>query len=141
MCDRVTQVQDQINQVAEHMCNAVGMLQQTALPSVLPGRLELLSTPAKGEASNFSAKDLPFLFASLITKSIKEMDLLINLLPSEPGAKENMDDVIKRLDRENRESVTILQQSIGLSELFLAQIQKAINDIAECEMEIDRRKV
>lgn len=132
MCDRITQVQDQINQVriifrlalvisrplfvffdqiADHMCNAVGILQQSAVPSVLPGRETLLSNILKNESADFQPKgaahcslsflqlliweirfslDLPALFAALIARSAKELEVLIDHLPNDSNSAEEV---------------------------------------------------
>ena len=38
------------------MCNAVGILQQSALPSILPGRENLISSIVKNESAEFQPK-------------------------------------------------------------------------------------
>ncbi|OQV22163.1 putative Mediator of RNA polymerase II transcription subunit 21 [Hypsibius exemplaris] len=139
MCDRITQVQDQVNQLADHMCNAVGILQQQVHPSILPGHDQLFSTVVKNENSDFKPKDLPPLFATLITRAVKELDVMIDRLPNDDQTLEPDVAYIEKLNQVNREAARIFTSTTEASQHLLEKIQTSLKEISECEMDIDRR--
>lgn len=138
MCDRITQVQDQINQIADHMCNAIGLLQQSAEPAILPGHERLFSDPVKNENTDFKPKDLPLLFAKLITKSVKELDTLIDRLPNDDQTAETDVGAIEQLNKANQNATKVFQETHESCQNLLSKIQTALKDISECEMDIER---
>lgn len=85
MAERLTQLQDSVNFQAENFCNSIGILQQFAQPSYF-------SEFDKSNKSQSNAKpqsdDYAQLFASLIAKTAREIDLLIDSLPAEDSSPE-----------------------------------------------------
>ncbi|XP_055332797.1 mediator of RNA polymerase II transcription subunit 21-like isoform X2 [Paramacrobiotus metropolitanus] len=136
MCDRITQLQDHINQLAEQMCNAIGILQQTAPPSSLPGFDKLLSPYAKTETGEIPPEDFPALFATLITRSARDVDYLIDQLPADDANLELQINAIKRTDGQSKDAVRNLMSTVKNGHDLLSRIQAALADIAECEIQI-----
>ncbi|OQR79001.1 mediator of RNA polymerase II transcription subunit 21-like [Tropilaelaps mercedesae] len=82
MADRLTQLQDSVNLQAENFCNSIGVLQQLAQPSPFP-ELEKSSKSTPQPQEDYAA-----LFATMIARTAKDMDVLIDSLPSEEAAPE-----------------------------------------------------
>lgn len=84
MAERLTQLQDSVNLQAENFCNSIGILQQFAQPSFF----------SEFEKSNRSQNQRPpdedyaQMFATLIAKTAREVDLLIDSLPAEESSPE-----------------------------------------------------
>ncbi|KOB72645.1 putative Srb7pRNA polymerase II holoenzyme component [Operophtera brumata] len=79
MADRLTQLQDTINQQAEHFCNSIGILQQFSTPSKFPG-FDRSGSQTPQQQQN--QEDYAVLFAQLISRRAKDIDTLIESLPS-----------------------------------------------------------
>ena len=84
MTDRLTQLQEAANLLADHFCNAVGILQQRAPPSHFAGFER--STVKNEESQNVDEEAL--LFAQLIARTAKDIDLLVESLPNEDSSSE-----------------------------------------------------
>lgn len=136
MADRLTQLQDTINQVdpstnprysppnitryisllttpnfnfqqAEHFCNSIGILQQFSTPSKFPGFDRSGSqTPQQQQ----SQEDYAVLFATLISRCAKDIDTLIESLPSEESSTELQVQSLRRLETENKEAAEQLEE-------------------------------
>ena len=107
MADRLTQLQDAVNLQADNLCNSIGVLQQHATPTPFPGepsasgaclqghwprplsvRAVILSFAGfdrggKTPMDHQAAEDYAQLFATLIARTAKDIDVLIDSLPSE----------------------------------------------------------
>jgi len=81
MADRLTQLQDSVNQQAEHFTNSLGILQQTAVPSQFPG----FGNKTPQQQQN---EDHTILFAQLIARTAKDIEVLIDSLPNEESSTE-----------------------------------------------------
>ncbi|GMT03773.1 hypothetical protein PENTCL1PPCAC_25947, partial [Pristionchus entomophagus] len=79
MSDRLTQLQECINEQAGHFCNSIGVLQGTAQPC--------------GFDTNKEMQDEQYcdLYASLVARTAKDIELFIDSIPIE----ENMNDLNK----------------------------------------------
>lgn len=103
MADRLTQLQDCINQVlfqtqklhnsyicintytfqqAEHFCNSIGILQQFATPSKFPG----FDRSGSQTPQQQTQEDYVQLFTTLIARCSKDIDTLIESLPCEESS-------------------------------------------------------
>ncbi|OQV21047.1 putative Mediator of RNA polymerase II transcription subunit 21 [Hypsibius exemplaris] len=138
MSDRISQLQDQLNQLAEQMCNAVGILQQSALPSSLPGSDVLLSstTVKHDSGSDVPPADHPVWFATLIARCAQEVDLLIDQLPADDVNQDQLTAAIKKTDTNNREAVGNLNDTVHKGQRLLGRIQTALVDVSACETDI-----
>lgn len=89
MSDRISQLQDLINQQANNLCNAVGVLQQRAPPQRLPeherlpGSVSTEGLSAASAAQTPSVDELVDIYAHEIVGTAKQIDTLIEHLPEE----------------------------------------------------------
>ncbi|XP_047999509.1 mediator of RNA polymerase II transcription subunit 21 [Leguminivora glycinivorella] len=133
MADRLTQLQDTINQQAEHFCNSIGILQQFSTPSKFPGFDRSGSqTPQQQQ----SQEDYALLFATLISRCAKDIDTLIESLPSEESSTELQVQSLRRLEAENKEAAERLEEAVRQGEILLEKIQGALSDIAQCQLDM-----
>ncbi|KAH7966863.1 hypothetical protein HPB49_020022 [Dermacentor silvarum] len=79
-------------------------------------------------------EDYPQLFASLIARTAKDIDVLIDSLPSEEASPELQAANLRRLEVENQEAARRLEEVVQQGEALLEQIQKALHDIAESQL-------
>jgi mediator of RNA polymerase II transcription subunit 21 len=129
MADRLTQLQEAANQLADHFCNAVGILQQTAPPGQFAGFERSPSKPP-----GVQNDDNALLFAQLIARTAKDIDILIDSLPNEDSSPELQVASLRRLELENQESARQLENVVARGENLLAQIQTALHDIAQLQL-------
>ncbi|KAL1487413.1 hypothetical protein MRX96_037864 [Rhipicephalus microplus] len=129
MADRLTQLQDAVNAQADNFCNSIGILQQYAPPSSFPEFEKSVSKPGQQPQ-----EDYPQLFATLIARTAKDIDVLIDSLPSEEASPELQAANLRRLEVENQEAARRLEEVVQQGEALLEQIQKALHDIAESQL-------
>jgi len=132
MADRLTQLQDTINQQAEYFCNSIGILQQYSTPSKFPG-FDRINTP---QQPNQSQEDYAALFATLIARCAKDIDTLIDSLPSEESSQELQVASLSRLEQENQEAAEKLEEVVKQGESLLQRIQAALQDIAQSQLDM-----
>ncbi|XP_014677693.1 PREDICTED: mediator of RNA polymerase II transcription subunit 21-like [Priapulus caudatus] len=133
MSDRLTQLQDAVNQMADHFCNSIGILQQCAPPSSFP---EFDKGGMKPPATQ--QEDYAELFAKLIARTAKDIDILVDSLPSEESSAELQVAAVKRLEEENKEAAQKLEEVVKRGETVLEQIQRALKDIAQSQIEMQK---
>jgi mediator of RNA polymerase II transcription subunit 21 len=126
MADRLTQLQDSVNIQAENFCNSIGILQQFAEPS-------LFSSDGSKQPQ---IEEYGQLFAKLITKTAKEIDLLIDSLPSEESTPEFQAAHMKQLEIDNRQAAKELEEAVKRGEKLLEQIQSSLQDIAQAQLRL-----
>lgn len=151
MADRLTQLQDTINQVhtfpqktkimsylrfifllqqAEHFCNSIGILQQCSVPSRFPGY-----DRSGSQTPQQSQEDFAQLFSTLIVKCAKDIDTLIESLPNEDSSQELQVQSLRRLEAENLAAAEQLEEVVRKGETLLEKIQSALSDIAQSQIE------
>ncbi|KAG6455333.1 hypothetical protein O3G_MSEX009165 [Manduca sexta] len=133
MADRLTQLQDTINQQAEHFCNSIGILQQFSTPSKFPG-FDRSGSQTPQQQQN--QEDYAMLFATLISRCAKDIDTLIESLPSEESSTELQVQSLRRLEAENKEAAEQLEEVVRQGEILLEKIQGALSDIAQCQLDM-----
>jgi len=129
MADRVTQVQDKLNEQAEHFCNSIGILQQFASPS----SISALNRPKPQEVQQ--DEDYPKLFATLIARCAKDIDVLIDSLPSDESTLELQIESLRDLEEANNKAADDLEDIVNRGEVLLEKIQNALSDIALTQLE------
>ncbi|KAF8785179.1 mediator of RNA polymerase II transcription subunit 21-like [Argiope bruennichi] len=132
MADRITQLQDAVNAQAENICNSIGILQQTATPSIFPEFERAGPKPAP------PSEDLCQNFATLITRTAKEIDILIDSLPNEESYPELQEASIKSLTADNNEAAQALEEAVVKGEQLLEQVRNVLRVIAESEQEMQK---
>ncbi|KAK3721627.1 hypothetical protein RRG08_044708 [Elysia crispata] len=130
MADRLTQLQDAVTQQAEHFYNSIGILQQCAPPSPFPG----FEKPGGKPAPPPPQEDYAVLFAKMITRTAKDIDVLIDNLPSEDSSTELQVASLQKLEIENQEAAEKLEEIIAKGEHLLKTIQKSLEEIAASQL-------
>lgn len=133
MADRLTQLQDTINQQAEHFCNSIGILQQFSTPSKFPG-FDRSGSQTPSQQQN--QEDYAVLFATLISRCAKDIDTLIESLPSEESSTELQVQSLRLLEAENKEAAERLEEVVRQGEILLEKIQGALSDIAQAQLDM-----
>nr|CAB3263733.1 mediator of RNA polymerase II transcription subunit 21-like [Phallusia mammillata] len=129
MSDRLTQLQDAVNQLADHFCNSVGILQQTAPPGTFAG-LEKSGNKAPAVTNDETIA----LFSNLIMRTAKDVDILIDSLPSEDSTPDLQAACLMQLEKENQEAAEKLRVYVRNGEQQLARVQNALVEIAQAQL-------
>jgi hypothetical protein len=135
MSDRLTQLQDVVNLLADHLCNATGVLQENARPSRFNDFEQNSST------TNSNGDDYSQLFAQLITRTTSELVALIDSLPTIPSTDDDLTEQhvqLELLERENLEATLKLEQTTELAEYLLEQVQTCLQSLSQALL--DERK-
>lgn len=131
MADRLTQLQDAVNQMGEHFCNSVGVLQQCAPPSPFQGfDKQGGKSPVPPQQEDYAA-----MFSKLIARTAKDIDVLIDSLPSVESSQELQLNSLQMLEIENQDAANKLEDVVKNGENLLLQIQRAQNDIAQVQLQ------
>lgn len=130
MTDRLTQLQEAVNCQAENLCNAIGILQQSAPPSPFPEFERTSENPEKSQP----AEDYPQLFAQYIVRTAKDIDVLIDSLPSEDSTPELQAASLRRLELDNQEAATKLEDAVRRCEELLNKVQTILKTIAKNQL-------
>ncbi|BFZ18207.1 hypothetical protein BsWGS_21246 [Bradybaena similaris] len=130
MADRLTQLQDSVTHQAEHFYNSIGILQQYAPSSPFPG----FEKPGGKPPSPPAQEDYAALFAKLITRTAKDIDVLIDNLPSEDSSTELQVASLQKLEIENQEEAERLEEIVSRGEMLLKTIQKSLEEIAASQL-------
>ncbi|XP_030370950.1 mediator of RNA polymerase II transcription subunit 21 [Scaptodrosophila lebanonensis] len=133
MADRLTQLQDTVNQQAEHFCNAIGVIQQSSYPSKF---VNFDRTGSQTPLQNQPQEDYAQLFAQLIARCAKDVDTLIESLPNEDSSTELQNQSLSRLEIENQETAVQLEHIVQKGELLLEEIQSALENIAQAQLDM-----
>ncbi|XP_056635434.1 mediator of RNA polymerase II transcription subunit 21 isoform X2 [Diorhabda carinulata] len=131
MADRLTQLQDCINKQAEHFCNSIGILQQFAPPSKFPN-FDRSGSQTPQQQQN--QEDYVQLFTTLIARCAKDIDTLIESLPSEESSTELQS--LRILEQENQEAAERLEAVVRNGQELLEKIQAALSDIAQAQLDM-----
>ena len=138
MADRLTQLQDLVNLLADHLCNATGFLQENARPSRFTDFESNATANANSEAN---ADEYPRVFANLITQTTVELVALIDSLPNIPSTEHELaeqHDQLTQLERENLDAAVKLEQTTELAEYLLEQVQNCLQSLLQALL--DERK-
>lgn len=130
MTDRLTQLQDAVNCQADNLCNAIGCLQQYAPPSTFPE----FERPQENPEKKTPTEDYPQLFANYIVRTAKDIDVLIDSLPSEDSTPELQAASLRRLEIDNQEAATKLEDAVKRCEDLLKKVQSILKSVAQSQL-------
>jgi mediator of RNA polymerase II transcription subunit 21 len=119
-------------QQADNFTNSLGILQQLASPSQFPGFGN--KTPQQQQQN----EDHTVLFSQLITRTAKDIEVLIDSLPNEESSIELQSASLQKLEEENRETANKLEDVVKQGEATLKEIQAALHDIAQAQLDIQK---
>ncbi|NXF30907.1 MED21 polymerase, partial [Nyctibius bracteatus] len=122
MADRLTQLQDAVNSLADQFCNAIGVLQQCGPPASFSNIQTAINkdqpaNPTEGKSG----------FLHLLTKC--ERVLILTFLPFILKAAS-----LCRLEEENHEAAARLEDVVYRGDVLLEKIQSALADIAQSQL-------
>lgn len=80
--------------------------------------------------------DYAALFANLIARCAKDIDTLIESLPSEESSQELQVASLSRLEQENQQAGEQLEEVVRQGEVLLQRIQAALQDIAQSQLDM-----
>ena len=118
-------------QQADNFTNSLGILQQLAVPSQFPGFGN--KTPQQQQNEDHTQ-----LFAQLIARTAKDIEVLIESLPNEESSVELQSASLQKLEEENLEAANKLEDVVKQGEATLKEIQAALHDIAQAQIEMQK---
>ncbi|NWI90118.1 MED21 polymerase, partial [Pitta sordida] len=136
MADRLTQLQDAVNSLADQFCNAIGVLQQCGPPASFSNIQTAINKdqPANPTEGKSWLWEYAQLFAALIARTAKDIDVLIDSLPSEESTAALQAASLYRLEEENHEAAARLEEVVYRGDVLLEKIQSALADIAQSQL-------
>jgi len=134
MADRLSQLQDAVNQQAENLCNAVGILFQQAPPAPFPNFDKNSKTPSSAD----EVYDHKKMFASLISRNAKDIDILIDSLPSEDSCAELQASGMRESEMASEEAAAALHKEVDHGDTLLEDISLALTDVSNLNLTINR---
>ncbi|KAK0390305.1 hypothetical protein QR680_019292 [Steinernema hermaphroditum] len=124
MSDSLTQIQDLINDLANFMCNSIGVLQSVAPPCPIS---EITEDLQKEEQSQ--------IFASGIARIAKDIEILAESLPFDDNdSRAAAEKKLFELDKLRAESLDDLEKVASLGDAMVKKITSRLNDIAQVQL-------
>lgn len=131
MTDRLTQLQEAVNCQSENLCNAVGILQQSAPPSNFT---EFAERPQENPECEQTPENYPKLFATCIARTAKDIDVLIDSLPSEELTPELQAACLRRFESDNQEAAAKLEDAVKRCDELLQKVRGILKNIAKKQL-------
>ncbi|XP_037700555.1 mediator of RNA polymerase II transcription subunit 21-like [Choloepus didactylus] len=128
--DQPTQPQDAVNSFADQFCNAFGVLQQCGPPASFSN---IQRATNKDQPAN-PTEEYTQLFVALIARKAKDIDVLIDSLPSEESPAALQAASLYKLEEENHEAATCLEDVVYGRDMLLEKVQSALADIAQSQL-------
>ncbi|XP_044137384.1 mediator of RNA polymerase II transcription subunit 21 isoform X1 [Bufo gargarizans] len=119
-----------ISQLADQFCNAIGVLQQCAPPASFNN----IQTAINKEQPSNPTEEYAQLFAALIARTAKDIDVLIDSLPSEESTAALQAASLYQLEEENHAAAARLEEVVYRGDMLLEKIQTALADIAQSQL-------
>ncbi|XP_047477527.1 mediator of RNA polymerase II transcription subunit 21-like isoform X1 [Penaeus chinensis] len=119
---------------AENLYNSIGCLFNSAPPCSFD---KSGKTPSQNENPD-DMTEHKRVFATLIARNAKDIDVLIESLPSEDSSAELQTANMRVLEQEGEEAALKLQRGIDRGDKLLEEINRALNEIANTQLAINR---
>ncbi|NXI50683.1 MED21 polymerase, partial [Chloroceryle aenea] len=125
--------------LADQFCNAIGVLQQCGPPASFSNIQTAINkdqpaNPTEGNLALSCFQEYAQLFAALIARTAKDIDVLIDSLPSEESTAALQAASLYRLEEENHEAAARLEEVVYRGDMLLEKIQSALADIAQSQL-------
>ncbi|KFO11490.1 Mediator of RNA polymerase II transcription subunit 21, partial [Balearica regulorum gibbericeps] len=122
--------------LADQFCNAIGVLQQCGPPASFSNIQTAINKdqPANPTEGKSYFPQYAQLFAALIARTAKDIDVLIDSLPSEESTAALQAASLYRLEEENHEAAARLEEVVYRGDMLLEKIQSALADIAQSQL-------
>ncbi|NXX94650.1 MED21 polymerase, partial [Centropus bengalensis] len=125
--------------LADQFCNAIGVLQQCGPPASFSNIQTAINkdqpaNPTEGKSPCICSLKYAQLFAALIARTAKDIDVLIDSLPSEESTAALQAASLYRLEEENHEAAARLEEVVYRGDMLLEKIQSALADIAQSQL-------
>ena len=135
MADRITQLQDYINELATHMCNAIGILQHEAPEIPFPDSKIKKIAPSGEYQAHLKQREENInehieLFSNLIARTTKNIDIIISSLPSCKSTDTLQNSKLEKLNSSNKKQTERLEELVEEGEKLLAQIRGMIDNLS-----------
>ncbi|CAJ0564718.1 unnamed protein product, partial [Mesorhabditis spiculigera] len=124
MSDRVTQLQEAVNELANLMGNSIGVLQAIAPPCELGGTSQEIDTESNCE-----------LFAKLIAQTTKDIEILIDTFPSEGVSTAEINEQMVRKDHDKMKLMRELEASVDDAERLSKSLEQKLSKIAQVQVQ------
>uniref|UniRef100_A0A669F5M4 Mediator of RNA polymerase II transcription subunit 21 n=3 Tax=Ovalentaria TaxID=1489908 RepID=A0A669F5M4_ORENI len=126
----LTKITEKVLLLADQFCNAIGVLQQCAPPASFSN----IQTAINKDQPANPTEEYAQLFAALIARTAKDVDVLIDSLPSEESTAALQAASLRQLEEENHEAAARLEEVVYRGDMLLEKIQSALADIAQSQL-------
>ncbi|KAK0406001.1 hypothetical protein QR680_018308 [Steinernema hermaphroditum] len=125
MGDNLTQIQDLVNDLANLLCNSIGVLQAVAPPVTVGEETEVIQREQQSQH-----------FAHGIAQVTRDIDAVVDSLDLDGAEdRETAEKRIAELEQQRAESVKDLEKVTSQAEAMLEKITSRLGDIAEVQLE------
>ncbi|KAI0990003.1 hypothetical protein GJ496_006228 [Pomphorhynchus laevis] len=134
MCERLTQAQMQVQNYAEQICNAIGLIQQNAQPS----QFEDVESDSSVKPRDDTFTDN---FGKLIVKMISDVSTLIDTIPPNVPKEDQRKRMkkIQQLEASNTDKARILEEMLNKCKSVRTQVRNRLEMINTIVLEMDER--